>query len=99
VTLDPTRYLMMNDAGMKTQARRYSMVVQWNDRDAVCVVSLPEWEQQGGLHGHTHGATYDEAARMGEEVARAAGRERDGQGRNAATAEEVRGCTLSRPNR
>ncbi len=37
-------------------------------RDAVYVVSLPEWEQQGGLHGHTHGATYDEGARMGGEL-------------------------------
>lgn len=58
----------MNDAEVKAQARRYSMIVQWSDRDKVYVVSLPEWEQQGGVHGHTHGATHVEAVRMGEEL-------------------------------
>jgi antitoxin HicB len=58
----------MNDAEVKAQARRYSMVIQWSDQDHIYVVSLPEWEQQGGLHGHTHGATYDEAVHMGEEL-------------------------------
>jgi predicted RNase H-like HicB family nuclease len=42
----------------------YSMVIQWSDEDQVYVVSLPEF----GPYAHTHGATYEEAARMGQEV-------------------------------
>jgi predicted RNase H-like HicB family nuclease len=29
---------------------------------------LPEWEEQAGLIGHTHGKTYAEAVTMGEEL-------------------------------
>ena len=58
----------MNDTEIKALARRYSLVIQWSDRDQVYVVRLPEWEQHAGLHGHTHGATHDEAARMGAEL-------------------------------
>ncbi len=43
---------------------RYSMLIQWSDEDEVYIVSLPEW---GDLI-HTHGDTYEEAARMGNEV-------------------------------
>ncbi len=43
---------------------RYSMLIQWSDEDRVYIVSLPEW---GDLI-HTHGDTYEEAARMGNEV-------------------------------
>lgn len=41
----------------------YSMVIQWSDEDQVYVVTLPEF---GGPK--THGETYEEAARMGQEV-------------------------------
>src|SRR5262245_4446423 len=42
---------------------RYSMVIQWSDEDQVYVVTLPEF------HGcKTHGATYEEAARRGQET-------------------------------
>ena len=38
----------------------YSMLLEWDPEDRIYVVSVPE------LHGcHTHGATYDEAARRG----------------------------------
>ena len=57
----------MNETEIKQQARRYSLIVQWSDRDQVYIVSLPEWEQSG-LIGHTHGSTLEEAVRMGEEL-------------------------------
>ena len=41
----------------------YSVIIQWSDEDEAYVVTLPEW---GGCH--THGATYDEAARNAREV-------------------------------
>jgi len=46
---------------------RYSMIIQWSDEDQAYIVSCPEWEAQG-LIGHTHGETYEDAARKGREV-------------------------------
>jgi predicted RNase H-like HicB family nuclease len=40
------------------------MVIQWSDVDGVFIVSLPEF----GPFAKTHGSTYEEAARMGQEV-------------------------------
>jgi predicted RNase H-like HicB family nuclease len=40
------------------------MVIEWSDEDQVYIVSLPEW----GPGARTHGATYDEAVRNGQEV-------------------------------
>ncbi len=51
---------------MNEQAR-YSMIIQWSDEDQVYIMSFPEWEAQG-LIGHTHGDTYDEAVKKGQEV-------------------------------
>ena len=45
----------------------YTMVIQWSDEDSAYVVSFPEWEAQG-LIGHTHGSTYEDATRNGQEV-------------------------------
>jgi predicted RNase H-like HicB family nuclease len=44
---------------------RYSMVIQWLDEDNCYLVHLPEfpWQQF-----HTHGKTYEEAAKHGQEV-------------------------------
>lgn len=42
---------------------RYSIIIQWSEEDHVYVVTLPEW---GGCH--THGETYEEAARNAQEV-------------------------------
>ncbi len=36
------------------------MVIQWSDEDQVYVVTLPEFD-----HAHTHGETYEKAARQG----------------------------------
>lgn len=41
----------------------YSMVIQWSDADQVYVVSFPEFHSC-----RTHGATYEEAAKNGQEV-------------------------------
>ena len=46
---------------------RYSMLIEWSDEDAAYIVTLPEWESVG-LIGHTHGATYQEAAAKGQEM-------------------------------
>ncbi|MEM9214858.1 MAG: type II toxin-antitoxin system HicB family antitoxin [Cyanobacteria bacterium P01_F01_bin.150] len=48
-----------------TQPYHYSMVIQWSDEDQLYLVHLPEfpWRQF-----HTHGQTYEEAARNGQEV-------------------------------
>jgi predicted RNase H-like HicB family nuclease len=41
----------------------YSMVIEWDDRDDIFVVTVPE------LPGcRTHGKTYEEAAERGKEV-------------------------------
>ena len=41
----------------------YSMVIEWSDEDRVFIVSVPE------LPGcKTHGATYEEAVRQGQDA-------------------------------
>ena len=50
-----------------SQQPRYSLVIQWSDEDQAYIVSFPEWEAHG-LIGHTHGDTYEEAVRKGQEV-------------------------------
>ncbi len=42
---------------------RYSMLIRWSDEDQTYVVTLPEFG-----NCHTHGSTYTEAAKNGEEV-------------------------------
>jgi predicted RNase H-like HicB family nuclease len=46
----------------------YSMIIEWSDRDKVFIVSFPEWEEQAHHMGHTHGETYAEAVKQGEEL-------------------------------
>lgn len=43
---------------------RYSMIIEWSDEDQVYIVSLPEF----GKFVKTHGETYSEAVKNGEEV-------------------------------
>jgi antitoxin HicB len=45
----------------------YSMLIEWSDADQAYVVSFPEWEATGDL-AHTHGDTYTEAVKAGEEM-------------------------------
>lgn len=48
---------------MLAEARRYSLLIEWSERDGVYIVSVPE------LPGCiTHGLTHAEAVEMGEEV-------------------------------
>ena len=44
----------------------YSMLIQWSEEDQAFLVNFPEWT--GTNHPHTHGETYEEAARNGAEV-------------------------------
>jgi predicted RNase H-like HicB family nuclease len=46
------------------KASRYSMTIQWSDRDRAFVVSIPEF----GRGVKTHGDTYEEAVKKGREV-------------------------------
>lgn len=43
---------------------KYAMLIQWSDEDNVFVVSFPDFANSP----HTHGSTYEEAAKNGEEV-------------------------------
>ncbi len=45
----------------------YSMLIAWSDADQAYVVSFPEWEAAGAI-AHTHGDTYAEAVKAGEEM-------------------------------
>lgn len=50
-----------------TEQARYSMLIQWSDEDQAYLVTLPEWAKRV-LMPATHGDTYDEAVRNGQEV-------------------------------
>jgi predicted RNase H-like HicB family nuclease len=43
----------------------YSMVIQWSDEDNCYLVHLPDFPSQ---QVHTHGDSYEEAAKHGQEV-------------------------------
>lgn len=45
----------------------YKMVIEWSEEDQAYIVTLPEFWKDG-LIGHTHGSTYEEAAREGTEM-------------------------------
>lgn len=43
--------------------KRYSMLIQWSEEDEAYIVTIPELP--GAM---THGATYEEAARQGQDL-------------------------------
>ena len=43
--------------------KHYSMLIQWSEEDRAYVVTLPEF-----LNCRTHGDTYEEAVKNGQEV-------------------------------
>jgi predicted RNase H-like HicB family nuclease len=43
----------------------YEMVITWSDQDSCYLVHLPDFPEQ---HYRTHGETYEEAAKNGQEV-------------------------------
>lgn len=47
---------------------RYALVIEWSDADQAYVVSFPEWDATGLYFVHTHGETYEEAVKHGQEV-------------------------------
>lgn len=49
---------------MNVHESRYSMVIEWSNEDNAYVVSFPEW----GENAHTHGDTYEEAVKHGQDV-------------------------------
>ncbi len=48
-------------------APRYTLVIYWSDEDDAYLVSLPDWDGIV-MNPSTHGDTYAEAVRNGEEV-------------------------------
>jgi len=47
----------------------YSMLIRWSEEDGAFLVTLPEWEGRlQNWHAATHGATYADAAKNGQEV-------------------------------
>lgn len=49
---------------MSVPAMHYSLLIEWSNEDQTYVVSFPEW----GENTHTHGDTYEEAVKHGQEV-------------------------------
>jgi predicted RNase H-like HicB family nuclease len=52
---------------MNQQPLRYSMIIEWSEEDQAYLVTLPEWADRV-LMPVTHGSTYSEAVRHGQEV-------------------------------
>ena len=48
---------------------QYSMLIEWSDEDQAYLVTLPEWADHV-IMPVTHGDTYDEAVRQGQEALR-----------------------------
>jgi predicted RNase H-like HicB family nuclease len=53
---------------------KYSLIIRWSDEDQCYIAWIPEF----GIGTKTHGATYEEAARAGQEVIELLG-EHDGE--------------------
>ncbi len=49
-----------------TQQSHYSMLIEWSEEDHAYLVTLPEFSYV--IQPVTHGHTYEEAARKGQEV-------------------------------
>lgn len=64
----------------KSKMPKYSLLLQWSNVDNTYVVFLPEWEGLV-LQPVTDGATYEEAARNGEEVLEMLIEDRQGDGK------------------
>ncbi len=58
---------LTDEALAAADAAHYSMTIEWSDEDEAYLVTLPEWE--GRVFGPvTHGDTYEEAVKNGNEV-------------------------------
>jgi len=61
----------MSTANQWVEASRYSMLIRWSDDDQAYLVTLPEWAEHVIGDVVTHGETYEEAVRNGEEALQA----------------------------
>lgn len=52
---------------MNTPLLRYSILIEWSDEDQAYLVTLPEWADRVMMPA-THGSTYSEAVKNGQEV-------------------------------
>lgn len=52
---------------MNTPFLRYSILIEWSDEDQAYLVTLPEWADRVAMPA-THGDTYSEAVKNGQEV-------------------------------
>lgn len=50
-----------------TEPVHYAMLIEWSDEDQAYLVTLPEWAECVQMPV-THGDTYDEAVKKGQEV-------------------------------
>ncbi len=75
---------------------QYSMVIKWSDEDSVYLVSLPEWMPLLiNKEAVTHGATYEEAARNGQEVIEMLIEEWEAKGKTLPTPQVAAGSGAS----
>ncbi len=52
---------------MNTPLLRYSILIEWSEEDQAYLVTLPEWADRVVMPV-THGSTYSEAGKNGQEV-------------------------------
>ena len=52
---------------MNEQHLHYSMLIEWSEEDQAFLVTLPEWADRVMMPA-THGSTYGEAVKHGQEV-------------------------------
>ena len=52
---------------MLEEKLKYSMLIEWSDEDQAYLVTLPEWTHVNAGGPHTHGDTYIQAVKMGQE--------------------------------
>jgi predicted RNase H-like HicB family nuclease len=58
----------MSDTPETDVPPHYAMVIEWSDEDHAYIVSFPEWEATGLHFVHTHGATYEQAVKNGQDL-------------------------------
>lgn len=58
----------MSEASDTNAPPHYAMVIEWSEEDQAFVVSFPEWEATGLYFVHTHGDSYEQAVKNGQEL-------------------------------
>ena len=52
---------------MNVSSFHYAMIIEWSEEDQAFLVTLPDWAKQVMMPA-THGKTYDEPVKHGQEV-------------------------------